>query len=212
MADSHTLLAFLVTCWVFVVIPGPSVLFVISRGVALGRKAALLTVVGNTMGVLILVAAVAAGIGAIVERSILAYEVLRLGGAVYIVYLGVQALRHRRSLATVLDVTAVRPSRQVVREGLVVGVTNPKGIVFFTAVLPQFVDRSGGMPVPLQLLALGVILAAIALVSDSMWAIVAGTARRWLADRPERLERLGGTGGLIMIGLGTRLALTGRRD
>jgi threonine/homoserine/homoserine lactone efflux protein len=212
MADSHTLLAFLVTCWVFVVIPGPSVLFVISRGVALGRKAALLTVVGNTMGVLIVVAAVAGGIGAIVERSIVAYEGLRLGGAVYIVYLGVQAIRHRRALATVLDATAVRPNRQVVREGLIVGLTNPKAIVFYTAVLPQFVDREGGMPVPAQLMALGTILAAIALVSDSMWAIVAGTARRWLADRPHRLERLGGSGGLIMIGLGTRLALTGRRD
>ena len=211
MADTDTLLAFLVTCWVFVVIPGPSVLFVISRGVALGRRAALLTVLGNTMGVVLLVLLVAAGIGAVVERSILAYEVLRLGGALYIVYLGVQAIRHRRSLATVLDATSVRSSRQVMREGFVVGVTNPKAIVFYTAVLPQFVNRDGA-PVPLQLVALGLILAVIALISDSMWAVVAGSARRWLAGRPHRLERLGGTGGLIMIGLGTRLALTGRRD
>lgn len=211
MADSETLLAFLVTCWVFVVVPGPSVLFVISRGVALGRKAALLTVVGNTIGVVLLVLLVALGIGAVVERSILAYEVLRLGGALYIVYLGVQAVRHRRSLATVLDVTAVRSSRQVVREGLVVGITNPKAIVFYTAVLPQFVDR-GGAPVPVQLVALGLILAVVALISDSMWAVLAGSARRWLAGRPHRLERLGGAGGLVMIGLGTRLALTGRRD
>jgi threonine/homoserine/homoserine lactone efflux protein len=211
VADSSTLVAFLVTCWVFVVIPGPSVLFVISRGVALGRRAALLTVVGNTLGVVLLVVLVAAGVGAVVERSILAYEVIRIGGALYIVYLGVQAIRHRRSLATVLDATAVRSSRQVVREGFIVGVTNPKAIVFYTAVLPQFVNRDGA-PVPVQLIALGLILAVIALVSDSMWAVLAGSARRWLAGRPQRLERLGGTGGLIMIGLGTRLALTGRRD
>ena len=199
MADSSTLVAFLVTCWVFVVIPGPSVLFVISRGVALGRRAALLTVVGNTLGVVLLVVLVAAGVGAVVERSILAYEVIRIGGALYIAYLGVQALRHRRSLATVLDATAVRSSRQVVREGFIVGVTNPKAIVFYTAVLPQFVNRDGA-PVPVQLIALGLILAVIALVSDSMWAVLAGSARRWLAARPHRLERLGGTGGLSMIG------------
>jgi threonine/homoserine/homoserine lactone efflux protein len=212
VADSRTLLAFLVTCWVFVVIPGPSVLFVISRGVALGRRAALLTVVGNTAGVMVQVAAVAAGIGAIVERSILAYEVLRIGGALYIAYLGVQAVRHRRSLATVLDATAVRPRRQVLREGFVVGVSNPKAIVFLTAVLPQFADRSGALPVPAQLLVLGLILSAIALASDSLWALVAGTARSWLSSRPHRLERLGGTGGLVMIGLGTRLLVTGRHE
>ncbi len=211
MADPSTLVAFLVTCWVFVVIPGPSVLFVISRGVALGRRAALLTVVGNTLGVVLLVVLVAAGVGAVVERSILAYEVIRIGGALYLAYLGVQAIRHRRSLATVLGATAVRSSRQVVREGFIVGVTNPKAIVFYTAVLPQFVNRDGA-PVPVQLIALGLVLAVIALVSDSMWAVLAGSARRWLAGRPRRLERLGGAGGLIMIGLGTRLALTGRRD
>ena len=212
MADSHTLLAFLVTCWVFVVIPGPSVLFVISRGVVLGRKAALLTVVGNEAGLFLQILAVAAGIGALVERSILAYEVLRIGGALYIVHLGIQAIRHRRSLSTVLDATEVRPSREVLREGFVVGLTNPKVIVFLTAVLPQFVDRHGALPVPAQLLVLGTLLTTIALLSDGAWALVAGTARRWLSSRPQRLERLGGTGGVVMIGLGTKLLLTGRHD
>ena len=211
MIDARTILAFTLTSLVFVAIPGPSVLFVISRGVALGRRAALFTVLGNSSGVYVQIIAVAAGIGAIVERSVLAYEVLRLAGAAYIVYLGVQAVRHRRELSTVLDVAAVRPARQLFREGFVVGVTNPKAIVFFTAVLPQFVNPDGA-PVPLQLFALGTISVLCSLVSDSAWGLLAGTARAWLAGAPHRLARLGGTGGLVMIGLGTRLAVTGRRD
>ncbi len=209
--DADVLLGFAVAAFLLVVVPGPSVLFVISRGVALGRKAAVLTVVGNTAGVALQAVLVAAGVGAIVERSVIAYEVLRLAGAAYIVYLGVQAIRHRRALSTVLDVAAVRSSRHLVREGFVVGVTNPKAIVFFTAILPQFVRPDAG-PVPLQMLVLGGIFCAIALVSDSTWGLLAGTARAWLAGEPHRLRRLGGTGGLVMVGLGAHLALTGKRD
>ena len=108
----------------------------------------------------------AAGIGSLVERSVVAYEVLRLAGAAYIVYLGVQAIRHRRELSTVLDVTATRSSRHIVREGFIVGITNPKAIVFFTAVLPQFVDPDGAA-VPMQMVLLGLISVTVAFVSDS---------------------------------------------
>jgi threonine/homoserine/homoserine lactone efflux protein len=211
MVDTSTLAAFVLASFILVVVPGPSVLFVISRGVALGRKAAVLTVLGNETGLLIQVLLVAAGIGSLVERSVVAYEVLRLAGAAYIVYLGVQAIRHRRALSTVLDVTATRSSRHIVREGFVVGITNPKAIVFFTAVIPQFVDPDGAA-VPLQMVLLGLISVTVAFVSDSAWGVLAGTARAWLSGAPHRLERLGGAGGLMMIGLGTRLAVTGRRD
>ncbi len=211
MVDAATLLGFVVASFILVVVPGPGVLFVISRGVALGRKAAVLTVLGHELGLFLQVLLVAGGVGSVVERSVLAYEVLRIAGAAYIVYLGVQAIRHRRALSTVLDVTATRSSRHIVREGFLVGATNPKAIVFFTAVLPQFVDP-GGTAVPLQMLLLGLISVTVAFVSDSAYGVLAGTARTWLADRPHRLERLGGAGGLMMIGLGTRLAVTGRRD
>lgn len=211
MVDAGAMAAFLVASSILIIVPGPSVLFVISRGVALGRRAAVLTVVGNSTGVLVQVLLVAAGVGSIVERSVLAYEVLRLAGAAYIVFLGVQALRHRRALSTVLDVTTTRTPRHIVREGFVVGVTNPKNIVFFTAVLPQFIDPKG-VATPLQMVLLGAIFVAMATVSDSAYGVLAGTARTWLAGRPHRLARLGGAGGLVMIGLGTRLAVTGRRD
>jgi threonine/homoserine/homoserine lactone efflux protein len=211
MVDTRLLATFVVASTLLIVVPGPSVLFVISRGVALGRKAALLTVLGNEAGVMVQVLVVAAGLGAVLERSVLLFEAIRFVGAAYLVYLGVQAVRHRRELSTVLDATAVRPSRHILREGFVVGVSNPKVIVFFTAVLPQFVNPAAG-PVPAQLFVLGTVFALIALVLDSCWGMAAGTARAWLAGRPHRLERLGGAGGLILIGLGARLALTGRQD
>lgn len=211
MLDWSTFAGFVLASFILVIVPGPSVLFVISRGVALGRRAAVLTVLGNELGLFVQVLLVAAGVGAMVQRSVVAFEVLRLAGAAYIVFLGVQAIRHRRALSTVLDVTATRASRHIVREGFIVGVTNPKAIVFFTAVLPQFVDPDG-TAVPLQMTVLGLISVTVAFVCDSAWGVVAGTARAWLAGAPHRLERLGGAGGLVMIGLGARLAATGRND
>jgi threonine/homoserine/homoserine lactone efflux protein len=205
------MLTFAATSALLIIVPGPSVLFVISRGVALGRRAALLTVLGNAGGVFVQVLAVAAGLGAVLERSTVLFDAVRLGGAAYLVYLGVQAVRHRRELSTVLDVTTTRPPSSILREGFVVGLTNPKLVIFFTAVLPQFVDPDGG-PVPLQLLLLGGIFVGLALILDSCWGLAAGTARAWLSGAPHRLERLGGAGGLVIVGLGLRLAVTGRKD
>ncbi len=102
-------------------------------------------------------------------------------------------------------------ARRMLRDGFVVGLTNLKAIVFFAAVLPQFAVRSAGH-VPLQLLLLGAIFMSIALVSDSIWAVVAGTVRAWFARSPRRLEQVGGTSGLVMIGIGASLALTGGKD
>jgi threonine/homoserine/homoserine lactone efflux protein len=206
------LLAFAATAFVLIVVPGPSVLFVISRGVALGRRAALATVVGNAAGVYVQVVAVAFGIGTIVERSNTVFTVIKLVGAAYLVVLGVRTIRDRKALAAVLDATVVpKSTRRILRDGFVVGMTNPKAIVFFAAVLPQFADPSLGH-VPLQLLALGVVFVVIALVSDGVWGLAAGSARAWLGRSPRRLEVVGGAGGLIIIGLGVRLALTGRKD
>jgi threonine/homoserine/homoserine lactone efflux protein len=167
VVSTGSLLAFAVTAFALIVVPGPSVLFVISRGVALGGRAAVATVIGNA---------------------------------------------HRRTLASVLDAaTAPRGTRRILREGYVVGITNPKAAVFMAAVLPQFTDPARGH-VPIQLLLLGLVFVGIALVSDSIWGLAAGFTRGWLGRSPERLEALGGLGGLVMIGLGVRLALVGRRD
>jgi threonine/homoserine/homoserine lactone efflux protein len=210
--DVDRLGAFALTAFALIVIPGPSVLFVVSRGVSLGRRAALATVVGNGIGVYLQVLLVAAGLGAVLERSALLFDAVRVAGAAYLVYLGVQAWRHRRSLAGVLDVGAMpRSMRRILREGFLVGVSNPKTALFLGAVLPQFVDPALGH-VPLQLAGLGLIFVGIALVSDSTWGLAAGTARAWLGGSPDRLAALGGAGGLVTIGLGIRLALSGRGD
>ena len=158
------------------------------------------------------IVAVAFGIGPLVERSITVFTILKLAGAAYLVFLGVQAVRHRRALA---DALGVQPERKalarIMLDGFTVGVTNPKAIVFYAAILPQFVNRAAGN-VPAQLIMLGLILAGIALISDSTYALVAGWVRNWLASSPKRMEALGGAGGLAMIAIGTRLAFTGRHD
>ncbi|GAB3492525.1 LysE family translocator [Amycolatopsis cihanbeyliensis] len=214
MVSASQVAAFAVLTFVMVVVPGPSVLFVVSKALAAGRRTALLTVVGNAAGVYLQVIAVALGLGTVVERSATVFTVVKLVGAGYLVYLGVQAIRHRRALAeavhTTVTASAARPLR-VVRDGLVVGFANPKAIVFLAAVLPQFVDHTTGS-VPVQMLLLGILLPAIALVLDGAWALLAGTAREWFARSPRRLALIGGTGGFVMIGLGAGLAITGRKD
>jgi threonine/homoserine/homoserine lactone efflux protein len=211
LAGGH-LLTYVVTIFVLIVIPGPSVLFVVSRGVALGRRAALLTVLGNTAGLALLVIVVSLGLGSIVARSLVIFTVIKLAGAAYMVFLGVRMFRDRHALARMLD-AAVQPTgmQKMLREGFVVGITNPKAVILMTAVLPQFVDRDAGH-VQLQFLLLGAISLIVGLFSDGAWAIVSGTARVWLARSPRRLELIGGAGGLVLIGLGVRLAATGRKD
>jgi threonine/homoserine/homoserine lactone efflux protein len=212
MPSGASLGAFAALAFVLIIVPGPSVLFVVSRAVALGRRAALLTVVGNALGVYAQVVLVALGLGAVVSRSIAVFTVVKLIGAAYLVWLGVQAIRHRRALASALDATgSLRPAKRVLLDGAVVGASNPKSIAFFVAILPQFVDPNGTPP-GAQMALLGLVFVGIALVSDSAWALAAGTARSWLARSPRRLERLAAGGGLVIAGLGVQLALTGRKD
>jgi threonine/homoserine/homoserine lactone efflux protein len=212
MPSSASIVAFGALSSALIVVPGPSVMFVVSRAVALGRRAALLTVLGNAAGAYVQVVSVALGLGVVVERSALAFNVIRFLGAAYLVWLGVQAIRHRRALSTLLDPSeGPRPRRTILLDGFVVGFANPKVIVFFAAILPQYV-QPGGAPAGLQMAFRGLVFVAIALLSDSVWGLVAGTARQWFARSPRRLELLGGTGRLVIIGLGLRLAVTGRDD
>ncbi len=212
MPSTAHLVAFAVTSLVLVAVPGPSVMFTISRALTAGRRAALFTVLGNAVGVYLQVIAVAVGLGTLMARSVVAFTVIKLVGAAYLIYLGVQALRHRHRLSRDILVPAPASApRRTVFDGFVVGLANPKTIVFFAAALPQFVDRGAG-DVPGQLLILGALFPLIALVCDSIWAVAAGTARSWLARSPRRLAALGGASGLTMIGIGAGLAVSGRTD
>ncbi|MEB3965240.1 LysE family translocator [Streptomyces kunmingensis] len=217
LMSTDRLLAFAAMSFLLILVPGPSVLFVIGRALAQGRRAALTTVVGNTLGAYALVVAVALGVGSVVERSIVVFTTLKLVGAAYLIYLGVRAIRQRRSLQTVFekgdgdDADPGAGTLRTLREGFVVGVANPKTIVFFAAVLPQFVDREAGHAA-LQMLLLGLVFNVIAVASDSVWGLAASTARTWFARSPRRLAMVGGTGGLAMVGLGVTVAVTGRKE
>jgi threonine/homoserine/homoserine lactone efflux protein len=212
MVSAERLFAFAAMSFLLIVIPGPSVLFVIGRALAQGRRAALTTVVGNTLGAYVLIVAVALGIGSIVERSVFVFTMLKLAGAAYLVYLGVKAWRQRGSLQAAFTADkATQGGLRTLWEGFAVGVANPKTIVFFAAVLPQFVDRTQGHVV-VQMLLLGLVFNIIAVTCDSIWGLIAATGRDWFARSPQRLSLVGGVGGLTMIGLGVTIAATGRKD
>jgi len=197
---------------VLIAIPGPSVLFLVGRAFARGRRTALASVVGNALGVYLVAVAVAFGLGTVVARSDTAFEIVKFVGAAYLVYLGIAAVTHRRRLASALG--AEQPAHRTVRsaaDGFLVGVANPKALVIFGAVLPQFVNRAAGH-VPSQMLVLALVSFGTALVSDSCWVLAASTFRRWLASSPRRLEMIGGAGGLAIITVGISVALTRRKQ
>ncbi len=203
MPSSNQWVAFLIASILFIQVPGPSLLFTIGRALTVGRREALLSVVGNAIGLLVQVLLVAVGLGAIVAASATAYTAVKVLGAAYVIWLGIQAIRHRSDARLAMaDAVPVRRGHPV-RIGLTVGVTNPKTIVFFVAFLPQFTDPGG--PVALQSVALGAVFGLMAVTSDSIWALAAGAARAWFARRPTRLDALSATGGAMMIGLGATM-------
>lgn len=186
-------------------------LFVIGRSLSLGRRGGFLSLLGNALGTLPAVALVSLGVGFIVAQSIIIFTVIKLVGAAYLIYLGIQTIRHRNDHTDTSPTAKARPSSfRLLREGFVVGATNPKTIVFFVAVLPQFVAYDHGA-IPFQMAALGMVFCMIALASDTIWAFTAGTARAWFARSPKRLSRMSAGGGIMMIGLGGGLALTGNK-
>lgn len=194
---------YIVAAMIIILAPGPSVLFVIARAIAWGRKVAVFTVAGNVTGALVLSTLVAFGLGPILSRSELAYTAVQWGGGGYLIYLGVDAIRQRAVHAA--DMTrqgAAEPGlAQSIRDGFWVGVLNPKGLVFYAAVLPQFVDIERGH-ITQQLLLLGALFSLLAFISDGSWGLLAGTARSWLARDAKRLEKLRAIGGVVMVTLG----------
>lgn len=203
--DHALVVGFATASLVIVVVPGPSVLFAVSRAVAAGRRTALLTVLGNAGGLLVQVVVVALGLGLVVAESALARQALELAGAAYLVGLGVVTIRRRHATAHLTGRLAPPAVAGPLRDGFMVGVTNPKSIVFLAAFLPQWVAGSG--PVPAQMLLLGLLFCGMALSSDALWALGAARARSSLASEPRRLAQASAAGGLLMVGLGLALVL-----
>ena len=209
--STEHLLAFLLAGVVLVAIPGPSVLFIVGRALAHGRRAALPASPATPPASSLIVLAVALGIGAVAAASAAVFScssspVRRTSPTSACRPGGTAATSPSRSAGA-----GAPPGRRVFWQGVVVGATNPKVLVLFVALLPQFTDPDAGSPAT-QMLVLGLLFTVIAATLDSVWGLAAGAARDWFATSPARLRRVGGAGGLMMIGLGATLALTGRRD
>jgi threonine/homoserine/homoserine lactone efflux protein len=210
MISSGHLIGFTLASLVIIVIPGPGVLFVIGRALSHGRRTAVATAAGHAVGNYVVAASVAVGLGTLLQRSAQVFTAVKLAGALYLIYLGIQAIRHRHSLASAMA-QADGPSDgwRALRDGVIVGVTNPKAYILFGAILPQFVNRSAGN-VPAQMLLLAVVSVCLGLASDCTWGVAASVVRTWFARSPRRYELVGGAGGLAMIGVGVTVALTGQ--
>jgi len=195
--------AFLLITTVLIVTPGPIVTLVISTGVTQGSRAALTTVAGTTLGNALLLAAIALGLSWVHAHADLMFNALRLTGAAYLIWLGVQAWRHAGEESERLTDTG----RARFVRGLIVALSNPKTIVFFTAFLPQFLDPR--LPAGPQLAVMCVVTVLLAGVSDCVWAVAAGMGRAWFM-KPARVKLLGRLSGTVLIGGGLWLSLARR--
>ena len=193
---------FLAITLILMLTPGPVVTLVISTGATKGVRAALVTVAGTTSGNAVLLAAVAFGLEWVLSHAVYVFEILRWAGAVYLIWLGVQAWRHAGKVST----AAAGGHVQFVR-GFLVALSNPKSIAFFTAFLPQFVDPA--RPAALQLAVMCVATVMLAGVSDSCWAVASGLGKAWFM-RPGRAKVLGRISALTLMGGGVWLSLARR--
>ena len=213
MPETSTLALFAVAAVTLLVIPGPAVLYIVTRSVDQGRAAGLASVCGVHVGTLVHVAAAALGLSALLVSSATAYDTVRWLGAAYLVWLGVRPLLARdEDLPAAPGPDARRPGlRRIFAQGVVVNVLNPKTALFFLAFLPQFVDTSRGS-VPLQVVVLGVAFVLLGLLSDGAYALAASTGAGWLRRRPgvARASRL--VSGGVLVSLGVTTALAGSRS
>ena len=194
---------YLIAAMIIILAPGPSVLFIIARAIAWGRATAVATAAGNVTGAFTLSLMVAFGLGPILQRSEAAFIGVQVLGGFYLIYLGIDAIRHSKIHAEdMVNQGDIRPSTsKSMRDGFWVGALNPKGLVFFAAILPQFIDR-GSSNVTSQLVLMGATFAVLAFFSDGMWGVIAGTVREWMATSPSRLVLMRRIGGCVMITLG----------
>jgi threonine/homoserine/homoserine lactone efflux protein len=210
--SSGQLAGYTLVSLVLIVVPGPGVLFIVGRALSHGRRTALATAVGHAAGNYVVAVFVAVGLGTLLQRSAELFLAVKLAGAAYLVFLGVQAIRHRDSLAAALTVPAsASDGWRALRDGVGVGVTNPKSYILFGAILPQFVNRAEGN-VPAQMLILALVSVCLGAISDCCWGLGASAVRSWFARSPRRYALVGGAGGLALIGVGLTVALTGRKD
>ncbi|HEY7732631.1 MAG TPA: LysE family translocator [Gaiellaceae bacterium] len=208
MIDPGTYVVFVGAALALLVVPGPAVLYIVARSIHQGRAAGLASVLGIHVGTLVHILAATVGLSALVVSSATAFTVVKLLGAAYLVYLGIRTLLGRNGTVEAAPTGPARGRRRDFAEGIVVNVLNPKTALFFLAFLPQFVDPDAGRPA-LQILVLGLTFMGLGLVTDSLWALAAGTAGGWLRGHRGFVRAQRYVAGTVYIGLGAVTALTG---
>ena len=193
---------------ILIAVPGPSVMFVVGRALSYGRRNALDSVAGNAIGCYLVGVVIALGLGPLLERSDMLFQVIKWGGILYLLYLGIQAIRHAAPVQQDAPINRrAGSSWAAIRTGTLVGLTNPKSFILFTVLVPQFIVPAAGS-IALQMVLLGVIPLLIGLVTDTVWALLASQARTWLANSPRRLTTMGRIGGLSLVGVGLSVAIS----
>ncbi|GAB1820473.1 LysE family translocator [Herbidospora sp. RD11066] len=206
MPDLPTLAVFSVATLALLLVPGPAVVYIVTRSVAQGRAAGLVSVLGVHTGSLVHIAAAALGISAILAASATAFTIVKYAGAAYLVYLGVRKLMDRSSAEEA--VVENTPKSRLFGEGFVVNVLNPKTAIFFLAFLPQFADPHAG-PLAPQIVLLGMIWIVLGMASDGTYAFAASALAGRIRGSARARRRLDVGSGVVYIGLGAVAAFTG---
>jgi threonine/homoserine/homoserine lactone efflux protein len=210
MFPNHaSLLIFVSTAALLLAIPGPAVLYIVGRSIGQGRDAGLVSALGIGVGTLVHTLAAAVGLSALLVSSATAFSVVKYLGAAYLVYLGIQRLRSKESLAAASETAAPQATlARVFTQGIVVNVLNPKTALFFFAFLPQFINPARGH-VATQILSLGILFACMGTASDSLWALFSGSVAGWLRNNQRWMRNERYVSGGILISLGVATAFAG---
>ena len=209
MPDPTTLALFSLAALALIVVPGPAVLYIVAQSIGQGRRAGLASALGVATGGLVHVVAAVVGLSALVASSATAFTAVKWAGAVYLVWIGVRRILAREP-ALVQEAPVRRAHTRLYRQGVVVNVLNPKTALFFLAFLPQFVDPASGSAA-LQVTVLGLVFVVLALLSDAVWALAAGTAADWLKRSRAFLRAERFVSGSIFVALGLTAAFAGHR-
>ncbi len=207
MPTLSQLIGFLVTSIVIIAIPGPSVVFSVGRTLALGRSTGLLTVIGNALGGSVWLLATAFGVSTLLVAFPWLLAAVKIAGAAYLGYLGFNTIRKSGAQQAQIEQSNLTPqsSWTTLKQGFLVGLSNPKVAVFFLAVLPQFINEGGNFTV--QFLVLGLTFEVLGIIGDSTYVVAAALVRDWILVKPTRLGLIVRAGGSMIMGLAAWLLI-----
>jgi threonine/homoserine/homoserine lactone efflux protein len=209
MPTIPTLLTFAVAATLLIIVPGPNVIYIVTRGIDQGRRAAIVSAMGVEVGMLFHIGAAVLGLSALVASSEMVFTIVKYAGAAYLVWMGITNIRARvATLEVPADIDRRQTSSRMFGQGLIVNVLNPKVGLFFVAFLPQFIDPGRGSSTT-QILMLGAVFVAIAIVSDLVYALASGAIGSWLKRRAAIARHRARFSGVVYLILGGLAAVSG---